>query len=168
MKKVRQKEYYKNYWRTKTKEEFATQRKDGNFFESEDTNLYTTKAPMREYDRLTRELYKQFGGTDIKVKGTNRATNVYAEAYRLMTNKPTSTRGWFEEDLHLREDIEEIDLQKEYIAERFGAMASKYEDVAVSLQDYVDGKIDYTTFIAEVEDFRKTNEDYLKAKYSRK
>lgn len=165
MKKHRKKEYYKNFWRTKTKEEYATQKQNGDFFESEDTNLYTTNAPMREYDRITRDLYKQFEGTDIKVKGVNRATNIYAEAYRLMTNKPTSTRGWFDENLQLNEDIDE-DTQKEYIKERFKSMSKKYEDIAMSLNDYLEDKIDYKTFLEEVEDFRRTNDEYLTTKYS--
>ena len=168
MKKHRRADYYKDYWRNKTKEEYATQKRTNDmFFEGDTNNLYSTTAPMREYDRITRTLYKQFSGTDIKVKGTNRITNVYAEAYRLMTNKPTSTRAWFGKDLQLLENIDKIDVQKTYIANRFRGMAETYEEVDNILEDYLEDEIDYYEFIEEIEDFRETNKEYLKNDYGK-
>lgn len=55
------------------------------------------------------------------------------------------------------------DTQKEFIRSRFKGMAETYQEVDELVNSYADGDISYEEFRDKIEEFRETDEDYLKS-----
>lgn len=55
------------------------------------------------------------------------------------------------------------DTQKEFIRARFKGMAETYQEVNELVNFYADGDISYEEFREGIEQFRETDEDYLKS-----
>ena len=55
------------------------------------------------------------------------------------------------------------DTQREFIRSRFKGMAETYQEVDELVNSYADGDITYEEFRDKIEEFRETDEDYLKS-----
>lgn len=55
------------------------------------------------------------------------------------------------------------DTQREFIRSRFKGMAETYQEVDELVNSYADGDISYEEFRDKIEEFRETDEDYLKS-----
>lgn len=55
------------------------------------------------------------------------------------------------------------DTQREFIRSRFKGMAETYQKVDELVNSYADGDISYEEFRDKIEEFRETDEDYLKS-----
>lgn len=55
------------------------------------------------------------------------------------------------------------DTQKEFIKARFKGMSESYEEVNEIVNAYIDDTISYEEFREKIDEFRETDEDYLKS-----
>lgn len=55
------------------------------------------------------------------------------------------------------------DTQREFIRSRFKGMAETYQEVDELVNSYANGDISYEEFRDKIEEFRETDEDYLKS-----
>lgn len=126
------------------------------------------KTVDKLFKKVTSQLYSQFKSTDIKFRGKNRQTDIYAEAYRLIIGINTSTQSFFDEDFNLKEEITSgviANFEQRYTVNRLKNMANAYDEVKILLNDYLSGNMTLDELTDEIEDFKKTNSKYLSQEY---
>lgn len=157
------KKMLKHDWLEKLHYDLHTDIAAGNPYENA-----SQKTVDKLFNKVTSQLHGAFKGTDIKFRGKDRQTDIYAEAYRLIIGLNTSTQNLFDKDFNIKESVLEskvVNFEQRYVYKRLKNMANAYDEVRTLLVDYLMGNMTLNELTDEIEDFKKTNSKYLAQDY---